>query len=142
MKKLLALYNTVFRFWMRFPEKIRFLLVGGYNTVFSYILYAVFLYISEGKYAQTALFGSFIVSSMNSYLTQKFYVFNTRGNYWREYTRCLGVWGVSYLVNALFLWILTAFLSMNPYGAQIIAIIAVTVLNYILLKGFAFRQRA
>ncbi len=150
MHKIIELYLIVFRFWMRFPEKIRFLLVGGYNTVFSYLLYVSFLYlfttclsayITEAVAPQVALFLSFALSSINSYLTQKFYVFNTRGHYMTEYVRCLGSWGINYLLNMFLLWLFTTILAVNPYLAQLIIAIILTVTSYVLLKYFAFRKR-
>lgn len=141
MQRLLELYLMLFHFWMRFPEKIRFLLVGGYNTVISYALYALFLWISQNDNPQLSLFFSFLVSSLNSYLTQKFYVFNTRGNYCKEYLKCLGTWAIGYVLNALLLLFLTDYLEINPYGAQLFAAVLITINSYILLKYFAFKDK-
>lgn len=138
MKKLVEYYLVLFHFWMKFPEKLRFLLVGGYNTVISYLIYVLCLYFLEGNYSQLALLLSFLISSVNSYLTQKFYVFNTRGHYMREYLLCLASWGISYVANAGLLLGFTAFFSLNPYTAQIPCLIVIAVLNYILLKYIAF----
>ena len=80
MNKLLEWYFIVYRFWMRFPEKLRFILVGGYNTVFGYLLFVALIFLLTEKYNQLALFGSYILSSINSYLTQKYYVFATKNS--------------------------------------------------------------
>lgn len=141
MKKLIELYLIVFHFWMRFPEKLRFLLVGGYNTVVSYILYALFLWMSDEDYPQLSLLLSFLLSSINSYITQKFYVFNTRGNYIREYIKCLATWTIGYFLNAGLLFALTKWLGWNPYYAQLSALIFITINNYLLLKYFAFKPQ-
>ena len=85
MKKLIELYLNIYHFWMRLPEKLRYLLVGGYNTVVSYGLYALILW--GWSKPQMALFLSFIISSVNSYWTQKIYVFGTKGNCKKEYAR-------------------------------------------------------
>ena len=139
MSKLIELYLQIFHFWMRFPEKVRYLLVGGYNTVISYALYALFLWMSDNHHPQAALFASFLISSINSYWTQKIYVFGTRGNYGREYVRCLFSWGISYLMNVcllqFFLW-----LNWNPYVAQFLALALVTVNSYLMLKYIAFQN--
>lgn len=122
---------------MRFPEKIRYLLVGGYNTVFSYALYVLFVW--KWGHPQWALFWSFLVSSINSYWTQKIYVFNTRGHVVQEYIRCLLSWGISYLLNAAllagFLW-----LNWNEYFAQFVALALVTINSYLMLKYIAFQN--
>ena len=121
MKKLIELYLSVYHFWMRFPEKLRYLLVGGYNTVISYGLYALFLWGWDNP--QKALFLSFIVSSVNSYWTQKIYVFGTKGN-------CKKV-----VLLALFLK-----MHFNPYGAQVLALALVTINSYLMLKYIAFQN--
>ena len=136
MKHIIEWYGIFFRFWMRWPEKIRYILVGGYNTVVSYALYTMFVF--GGTSPQIALFLAFIVSSINGYLTQKFYVFNTRGNYVNEYIRCLMGWGISYALNA---GLLALFLkgNMNPYVSQAVALILVTINSYLILKYIAFK---
>ena len=137
MNKLIEWYKIVFRFWMRFPEKIRYLLVGGYNTVVSYALYAALLW--YGREPQLALFLSFLISSVNSYLTQKYYVFNTPKVQSWEYLRCLMSWGISYVINAFLLKGLLM-TGMNPYLAQFIALAIVTINSYLMLKYLAFRN--
>lgn len=141
IKEIVALYLIIFHFWMRFPEKIRFLLVGGYNTLISYLIYALICYCTLEKYPQMALFLSFIFSSPNSYLTQKFYVFNTRGNYVKEYFKCMISWTVGYGLNAVVLYglLLT---GLNPYLAQFLAVTVITINNYLLLKYFAFSKKS
>lgn len=140
MEKIKKGYNTLFRFWMTFPEKVRFLLVGGYNTVVSYALYSLFLYLLGGSAAQTALFLSFLVSSVNSYWTQRIYVFQSKNKaLLKEYMRCLTAWGINYVFNAGLLFALTHFV--NPYLAQLIALILVTVNSYLMLKYMAFKQK-
>ena len=137
MNKIVELYLKLFHFWMRFPEKIRYLLVGGYNTVVSYALYALFVWM--GVHPQWALFWSFLVSSINSYWTQKIYVFNTRGNVAQEYIKCLFSWGISYLLNTA---LLAGFLALkwNPYFAQFVALALVTINSYLMLKYIAFQN--
>lgn len=139
VKQLIQLYQKLFQFWMRFPQKIRFLLVGGYNTVFSYALYALFVYLTIP--AQMALFLSFLLSSVNSYATQKFYVFNTKGNYVKEYIKCLVTWFGSYIINAILLEGLMRLGGLNAYVAEFIALVLITVYSYIALKYFAFKEK-
>ena len=137
MKKLIELYLKVYHFWMRFPEKLRYLLVGGYNTVVSYALYALFQWL--WGMPQVALFLSFMVSSVNSYWTQKIYVFGTKGNCKKEYIRCLFSWGISYVLNVV---LLALFLKMHltPYSAQVLALALVTINSYLMLKYIAFQN--
>lgn len=136
MQKWIDLYLKIYNLWMRLPEKLRYLLVGGYNTVVSYVLYALF--VMAGMAPQGALLLAFLVSSVNGYWTQKIYVFGTKGNYLAEYGRCLGAWGISYAMNAVLLegvlW-----LGWNALLAQGVALGIVTVNSYLMLKYLAFR---
>ena len=137
MKRLLFFYNQLFNLWIKFPEKIRFLLVGGYNTVFSYFLYVLLVYF--GLNAQISLLISFAVSSVNSYLTQKFYVFLTKGNYLNEYLKCLTTWFGSYVLNAVLLFVFMHFFNLNAYIGELIVLILLTVYSFVALKYFAFK---
>ena len=44
MRKLIL---AVWNFWFKLPEKIRFLLVGGFNAVVSYLMFVGFIYVLQ-----------------------------------------------------------------------------------------------
>lgn len=141
MKKLIDLYFKLFAIWMRFPQKIRYLLVGGYNTVVSYALYVLLLWLMGGLHEQLALLGSFLLSSINSFWTQKIFVFGTKGHARWEYIKCLMSWGASYTLNVVLLAVFVDGFHMNAYMAQFIALILVTINSYLMLKRFAFKEK-
>lgn len=126
---------------MTWPEKLRFLLVGGYNTVFSYILFAGLLWGLGGYHEQIALALSFGISSINSFWTQKIFVFASKEPALPEFIKCLSTWGISYALNAFLLWIMTDGLNVNPYVAQGIVLIVLTVFSWMMLKYFAFKSK-
>ncbi|MBQ9738448.1 MAG: GtrA family protein [Alphaproteobacteria bacterium] len=137
---MVELYLKLYRWWMTWPQKLRFLLVGGYNTVFSYLLFAGLLWGFDGQYEQIALALSFAISSVNSFWTQKIYVFASKEPAWPEFIKCLETWGISYILNAGLLWIMTDRLNVNPYVAQGIALTILTIFSWIMLKYFAFKN--
>ena len=103
MRLIVNLFWKVWRFWFALPDKVRFVLVGGFNATVQYALYALILLIWGESIYQTALVASWILSTFSSFATQKVFVFCTKGNLsvWiREYIKCLGVWVVSYGINA------------------------------------------
>ena len=138
MKKLVDCYLKVYHGWMSMPEKIRFLMIGGYNTAVSYIIYVLLVFCGLG--AQTALLLSFFISSINSYFSQKFFVFATKGNYLKEYSKCLSTWIGSYILNAVLLFILMK-VGLNAYLAEFLALAILTVYSYVALKYFAFKEK-
>ena len=137
--KIILLYNTLFTLWMKLNQKVRFILVGGYNTCFSYALYALFVWLKMNPHL--ALLLSFFLSSFNSYFTQKFYVFNTKGNYISEYIKCLTTWAGSYFINMILLILFLEFIGFNPYLAEFIALIILTCYSFVALKYFAFKHK-
>ena len=137
---MIELYLKIYRWWMTWPQKIRFLLVGGYNTVFSYLLFAGLLWVFNGQYEQLALALSFALSSINSFWTQKIYVFASKAPAWPEFIKCLGTWGISYGLNAGLLWGFVDGIGINAYIAQIIILVILTIFSWIMLKHFAFRN--
>ena len=50
MKYLTKAFWAIWNFWFKLPDKIRFLLVGGFNASVQYLIYACLLYFwSEEK---------------------------------------------------------------------------------------------
>ena len=130
MKYLIKIFWKIWDLWFMLPDKIRFLLVGGFNASVQYLIYACILYFwNEEKY-QTALVLSWVISSFSSFATQKIFAFCTKGKpveWLKEYAKCVSVWVISYFINAIILGMLVNFADMNAYLAQIIAITCTTV---------------
>lgn len=103
--------------WFSLPQAVRFIITGGYNTAVGYILFIAALYVCGKSQTgvQAALLISYILSSFNSYLAQKFLVFRTRGNYVKEYFKALSVWAAGYVINAvLLIAVLSVFAVAQP----------------------------
>ena len=128
-------------YWFNLSDKIRFLLIGGFNAGVSYLIYSAFcLILGESAY-QYALALAWAISSAVSFTTQKFLVFESRGNWKKEYLKCCTTWFFSYLINAGLLEIIVKLLHLNVFIAQIIATITAAVFTYVLFKKFAFRKK-
>ena len=131
--------KKIFELWFKLPEKLRFLLVGGFNTVVSYVMFAGLIFlIGESKYQQSLVL-SWILSSFISFSTQKIFVFQTKGNWIKEYSKCLLTWSIGYAINAGTLEVVVKLLNLNVYIGQAVSIILTTVITYILFKHFAFK---
>lgn len=126
---------------MKFPEQIRFVLVGGYNALISYLLYAGILWFTNERSPQLALLISFLISTIHNFFTQKIYVFGTKGNYLKEYPKCFTTWSIGYFINMSLLALFTKIFNINPYLAEFFAMALTGVNTYIMLKYFAFRKQ-
>ena len=128
--------NILEKTWFKLSDKIRFVFVGGLNA-----LYVSFLYIIGSGAYQISLTLAWAFSSIFSYTSQKFLVFQTKNkNILKEYFKCCITWFFSYLVNAVLLEILVSKIHINAYFAQIFATIIAAIFTYIMFKIFAFKK--
>ena len=129
------------KYWFEINEKLRFLIVGTFNASFSYLIYsAICHFCGENRY-QVALVIAWILTSITSFLTQKFLVFNVKGNIIKQYLKCCLTWFFSYIINAILLEILVKYIGLNVYISQILATCASAIFNYIMFKAFTFRKK-
>lgn len=125
--------------WFKISEKLRFLLVGSFNAGFSYLIYSsICFFINESLY-QYALATAWVITSITSFFTQRFFVFNVEGNLFKQYLKCCITWFFSYLINAFLLEILVQNIGINVYISQILAVGLSAIFNYIMFKIFAFK---
>lgn len=132
--------EVVFEKWYKIPDKLRFLFIGGLNAAISYIIFAIFLYLLGDNHYQACVILQWTISSIFSYFNQKFFVFCTKGNYFKEYMKCCSTWAVSYLLNVVILEFIVRFVIKNVYISQFISIFLVSVVTYVLFKYFAFKK--
>ena len=130
---------------------VRYILVGGFNTVFSYGVFALltwsFRELGSFSYMYAAVLSNFIAISV-AFLGYKWFVFRTRGNYLVEWMRCFGVYGTSALIGLAGLPVLVTILrrilqrpELAPYiAAAIMALVAVS-FSFFGHKNFSFRQK-
>ncbi len=135
MKSMIDIYNM----WCKIDDKIRFLIIGACNAAISYLIFVIALLIIGDTHYQICVAIQWGISSIFSYLNQKFFVFCTKGNYINEYLKCCTTWLVSYFVNVVILELLMNFVFKNAYIAQFISIFLVSVITYVLFKYFAFK---
>ena len=128
-------------YWFKLSDKIRFLIIGCFNAGVSYLIYSAFCLILGDSAYQVALALAWAISSVVSYSTQKFLVFQANGNWIKEYLKCCTTWFFSYLINAGLLEFIVKILHLNVFVAQIIATITAAVFTYIFFKKFAFKKK-
>lgn len=128
------------KYWFNTPDKVRFLIIGSFNALFSYFLYSLMLFILGIKFYQFALFLSWVLSSFISFYLQRNLVFKVKGSIIKQYLKCCLTWFFSYLINALFLKLFVQHLNLNAYLAQIFANLIAAIFTYIFFKKFAFKS--
>lgn len=112
---------------------VRFLLVGGLNTGFSYAVYAALLFM--GLNYVMANLGALLLGILFSFRTQGRLVFDNRDC--RLIFRFAAVWGLIFLVNILLISVLIHS-GLNAYWAGALAMVPITVISYFVQKFFVF----
>lgn len=136
---MLSLYRAVEKIWFRLPQKLRYLLVGGFNTVLGYLLF-VFMVLILGWTYKAALVTGYIISTNISIFTMRYYVFRSSGNLKREYAKAWSVYFFAMLINYAAMYVMVDVCAVSELAAQGVYTIFITVLTYILHKSFSFSK--
>ncbi|MBR4105831.1 MAG: GtrA family protein [Alphaproteobacteria bacterium] len=133
---MMRLYHRIEEWWFAaFSEQIRFVLVGGFNTVASYILFVclnlVFSY-------QITLIITYFLAINLSIFTMRYYVFRSNGNWIEQYSKA----GLTYLfmmaLNYIFLYVTVDILGQPDWLAQAEYTILSTIAVYLMHKKVNF----
>jgi len=132
--------ETGTRLSSRYWPFLRYLLVGGWNTLFGMGIYALlYRFFGERVHYLVLLVPANILAITNAYLGYKFIVFRTSGNMMREYLRCYVVYGGMMILSAGLLFVFVEYLKLNPVYANAVCVLVATVVSYFSHKHFSFR---
>lgn len=122
-------------------RKLRYLLVGGMNTIVGYGL-GVGLYLLLSPTLHILLIGlvANVLSISFSFTTQKLLVFRTEGHWLVEYLRSYLVYGGMGLIGTVLLWALVDGIHLPIWIAQGVTIGLTVVFSYVGHARFTFRS--
>ena len=123
-------------------RKLRFLVVGGWNTLFGY---SMMVYLSAVLSASChviviATIANIIGITM-SFVTYKLLVFRARGRWLVEYAKAYVVYGANALVTIALLWALIDGAKIDIFVAQAMVTIITVVLSYFGHSRLTFHHR-
>ena len=121
---------------------IRYLIAGGYNTVFGFAVFTGLFILLESDlhYLGIAIITQ-IISITNSYIVYRVFVFKSRGKIINEYFRIYIVYGISFILGIALLTLLVELAGLHPILAQFFVIIITVIVSYIGNRRFTFNQR-
>lgn len=125
------------------PSKITlFLIVGLLNTLVGFLLFPCiyFFFSSYQNHYVVMLVVSQILCIINSYLTNKFLVFNTKGNYLSEIPRFFSFHGFYFLITITAIPFCVESFQFSPVVLQLSMSVLVMMLSYLWYNYVTFLQ--
>lgn len=130
---------------------LRYIVVGGWNTLFGYGCFALFTALLDPLiphgYIVAIVLANLVAISV-SFLGYKWFVFKTKGNYLREWLRCIAVYSGGMLLTTALLPVVVFLLRRGtkldhaaPYVAGAILMVINLLYNFLGHKNFSFRTK-
>lgn len=113
---------------------IKFLFVGGINTIFGYSVFAALIFI--GLHYSFAVILATILGVLFNFKTTGKIVFNNSRN--ALLIKFIGVYGITCVLNILFLRVFEQ-IKFNMYYAGAVLVLPMAVLSFTLNKKFVFK---
>jgi len=117
-------------------QKIRFLIIGFYNTIVSYILGFLYFKLVEVNFIKIIFYN--IIITIHSFITHKFLSFKKSQFSLKEIRRAVIVYGTMYLFSATLILMIIK-LGYSQLFAYHINILASIIIFYFLHSNYTFR---
>jgi putative flippase GtrA len=127
--------------WRDHREKVLYLVVGVWNTLFSYACFSLLYYLfHEHVFSSVILVASYALASVNGFLGFRYIVFRSKGHPVVEYLRFQVVYLPLLVVNAVALPLFLAYTDLNAYVVQAGWAVVAVIGGYLGNKYFTFRR--
>lgn len=126
--------------WNRFCA-LRFAIVGVWNTVFSYLVFAALYHFFGGGWRDVPVQAiSAVVGITNAYIFHRILTYRSHGTWWREYFRFYVVYGAQVGLQAGCFFVFSTWLGLNGYVVQLVLTLVFTFLSYWAHKTYSFKK--
>lgn len=127
-------------FW-RNSTPIRFLVVGAWNFVFGYFVFAALYWLFSGRWADWLIVAvANVIGITNAFVFHRWVTYRSHGVWWREYFRFYVVYGAQAVLNIALIYVFVTRLRLNGYVVQFVVSVVLTLLSYWLHKSYSFRK--
>lgn len=134
---MIKIYKKIEDWWFGINKKLRFLLVGGFNTLSAFLLFIFLVEICQTPY-QAALIILYAITVNLSIFSMRYYVFQSSGNLLREYLKALTFYSIMLVLNYLFLLLTIEVLAINTIVAQGIYTVLSVLITYSTHQNLTF----
>ena len=120
---------------------LRFLIVGAYDSIFSYGVFAILYSLFGGGWGDVAVqIVTLIIGITNAYIMHRFVTYRSHGVWWKEYLRFYVVYGVQALMKMGCFFVFATWLEWNGYLVQLTLTVAFTVISFWAHKHYSFKK--
>ena len=120
---------------------LRYLIVGVWNTVFSITLLYVLFLIFTIKFYEYELCASYVLSTVQSYTTQRLLVWKSTISHKTEFSLFILSAISQYVLNAIMLYFAVHYLEVYPTYAALPIVLILTCGFYFVNKNIVFRTK-
>ena len=137
--------NKIFELYKKYKEIINYIIVGGLTTFVSMVLfYGSTWTFLDGKNAfqlQVANVLSWTGAVIFSYFANRIFVFESKkNNILKEFLAFVSSRVLTLLLDMGIMWLLSTVLSVNYNISKIVAMVLVTIGNYVIGKFIVFKK--
>ena len=119
-----------------------YIVTGFWNTLFGLGLYTLLLIIYGQKHYLILGVLAHVIAVTNAFLCYKFFVFKTKGNFWKEYLKCHLVYVSGMLLGSAEMFICVSLLGFNAIYSNIIITCINIFINFIGQRYFSFSSKS
>ncbi|HEX3010207.1 MAG TPA: GtrA family protein [Bacteroidales bacterium] len=122
-----------------FIQFIKFNAVGALNTGITYLVFSGVFFISGSKLY--GLIADYLVGIFFSFFANKHFTFRVDGkSLGNQLLRMIGSYVIVFAINFLLLSVLTSYLAVNTYIAQVVVLVVIAVLSFFVQRCFVFAK--
>jgi len=120
-------------------EKLRYLVVGVWNTLFNVVLFNLLLLAFGHALYMLWFWVSWAIAVVQSTVTMKYFAFRRKGALLPQVGRAYVIYLPAQGLSTAIMWFAVGVVHLIPQVAQLITILVTTVFSYIGHKYFTFR---
>lgn len=122
-------------------KPLRYLLAGGWNTVFGYATsVGLYVFLADKLHIMVIAAIANIFAITMSFMTYKLFVFKTSGDWLLEYGRSYIVYGGMAIFGIVLIWIFVDILKWQIWYSQALVILITVGISYMGHKFFTFKR--
>ena len=137
---MIKFYKIIENYWFRLNQKLRFVLVGGFNTLLAYVIFLFFMNVFCLNY-NYAIFLQFVIGVNASIFTMNYFVFKSKNDFIKTYKKAWVFYVIMLGVNYVFMYILVEGFLLCSQISQLIYVVVFTPIMYIINEKYTYSSK-